>query len=64
LGDVGDGIVEHPTGLLGPDYASAARCHPAILGLVAKQECIPVSLPSKLKGLRQEGQSHSLKVRC
>ena len=27
LGDVGDGIIEHLAGLLGPDYASTARSH-------------------------------------
>jgi hypothetical protein len=26
-GDVGDGIVEHLTGLLGPDYAPSPRSH-------------------------------------
>jgi hypothetical protein len=27
LGDVGDGIVEHPAGLFSPDYAPAPRSH-------------------------------------
>ena len=27
LGDVGDGSVEHPLGLVGPDYASLLRSH-------------------------------------
>jgi hypothetical protein len=27
LGDVGDGIVEHPAGLFSPDYAAPPRSH-------------------------------------
>ena len=27
LSDVGDGIVEHPAGLFGPDYAPSPRRH-------------------------------------